>query len=210
MEVKTMDISKLTDSQLADFTANLVTLLSGTELVSIDPAVRADLVTAFGTKPAELAAQTAAAASMDNEKQSAFSTKDETAQELVFLTRRTRDFLKAGSAPKKEFELAGFDVPQTRVKALIAQTPTDMAAVGFSNGVNTGGFKGNNRPGSVVYEVWRRQGDEGEWQIRILTKKQDFKDEGVTPGQYYEYRVRARASQTLSDFSNSTVVYGVL
>ena len=85
-----------------------------------------------------------------------------------------------------------------------------MAAVGFSNGVNTGRFNGNNKNSLVAYEVWRREGDTGAWHIHILTKKQTFKDEGVTPGQFYEYRVRARAAQTNSDFSNSTVVYGAL
>jgi hypothetical protein len=205
-----MDISKLSDSELADFTANLVTLLGGTELASIDSHVRSELVAAFGTKPADMATQTAAASAIDNEKQSAFSTKGFTRDELIVLSRQTRDFLKAGLAPKKEFDLAGFDFPQPGVHVYIAQTPTDMAAVGFSNGINTGRFKGNNRPGAVVYEIWRREGDTGAWHTHILTKKQSFRDEGVIPGQFYEYRVRARATQTDSDFSNSTVVYGAL
>ena len=59
-----MDISKLSDSELADFTANLVTLLGGTELASIDSHVRSELVAAFGTKPADMATQTAAAATL--------------------------------------------------------------------------------------------------------------------------------------------------
>jgi hypothetical protein len=205
-----MDISKFTMSDLADFTANLVTLLTGTELASIDAAVRADLIAAFGTLPAQLATQTAAATAIDNEKQSAFSSRDETAGELVLLTRRTRDYLKAGDAPKSELELAGFSMPKQRSNAYTAETPSDLAAVGFSNGVNRGGFSGNNRNGTVVYEIWRREGDEGAWHSHILTSKQSFKDEGVTPGQYYEYRVRARARQTISDYSNTTVVYGVM
>jgi hypothetical protein len=205
-----MDISRLNRSELADFTANLVTLLGGTELASIDAAVRADLIAAFGTLPLQLATQTAAAAAIDNEKQSAFSSRDETAGELEFLTRQTRDYLKASNAPKKEFDLAGFDYPQGRAAEYFAQTPTDLAAVGFSNGVNTGRFVGNNRGYPVVYEVWRREGDDGAWHSHILTTKQSFKDEGVTPGQYYEYRVRARARKNVSDYSNTTVVYGVM
>jgi hypothetical protein len=209
-EVNNMDISKLTHNKLAEFTANLVALLSGPELASIDPAVRADLVTAFGTLPADLANQTAAAAAIDNEKQSAFSTKDETAFKLIVLGRQTRDHLKAAQAPKSEFELAGFDFPETRANQYVAQIPSNLAVVGFSNGVNTGEFVGNNRSGAVVYEVWRREGDEGAWRVHIFTRKQSFKDEGVTPGQYYEYRVRASASNNASDFSNTAVVYGVV
>jgi hypothetical protein len=207
---KIMDVTKLPDRELADFTANLVSLLSGTDLASIDSHVRADLVADFGTKPADLGTQTAAAAAADNEKQSAFSTKDETRAELITLSRRTRDFLKAAIAPKKEFDLAGFDFPGPRSNTYVAQNPSNMAAVGFSNGVNTGQFRGNNKAGMVTYEVWRREGDEGKWHIQILTTRQSFKDEGITPGQYYEYRVRARAARTVSDFSNPTVVYGVL
>lgn len=37
-----------------------------------------------------------------------------------------------------------------------------------------------------------------------------FTDEGVTPGQYDEYKVRAKASKTISQFSNSAVVYGAV
>jgi hypothetical protein len=205
-----MDIARLTRSELADFTANLVTLLTGTELASIDAAVRAELIAAFGTLPAQLAAQTAAATAIDNEKQSVFSSRDETAEVLELLTRRTRDYLKAGDAPKSELELAGFGMRKQRSNAFIAETPSDLAAVGFSNGVNKGSFTGNNRSGMVVYEIWRREGDEGAWHSHILTSKQSFKDEGVTPGQYYEYRVRARARQNDSDYSNTTVVYGVM
>jgi len=205
-----MDLTKLNDSELADFAANLVTLLSGPELMSIDPAVRAALVTAFGTLPSDLANQTAAASAIDNEKQSAFSKRDETAFRLIVLSRQTRDHLKAALASKSEFDLAGFEFPEPGVSEYIAQIPTEMSVVGFSNGINRGRFTGNNRPGSVMYEVWRREGDSGAWHIHILTKKQSFEDKGVTPGQYYEYLVCARASKNVSGFSNTTVVYGVM
>ena len=205
-----MNITKLTDSELADLAANLVDLLTGTELTAIESHVRAELVTAFGTKPADFAGEISAAAIANDEKQAATSTKNKSREDLEFVTRRTLFALKAGGAPKKQFDLARFNYPAQRSAQYIAQTPSDMAAQGFSNGINTGRFNGNNKQGNVMYEVWRREGDEGPWAIHILTTTQSFKDEGVTPGQYYEYRVRARASQNVSGFSNSTVVYGVL
>jgi hypothetical protein len=62
-----------------------------------------------------------------------------------------------------------------------------------------------------MYEIWRRQGDEGPGMMHMLSTKQKFEDnKGVVPGQYYEYKVRAAAAQTESNFSNSAVVYGVL
>jgi len=209
-EAKKMNITKLTDSELADLTANLVGLLAGTELSAIEPGLRTELVTAFGTMPADFASELSDQAVANDDRKAATSTKDKTRDDLLFVTRRTQYALKAGGAPKSQFDLARFDYPAPRSAQYIAQTPTEMFAVGFSNGINTGGFRGNNRRGMVMYEVWRREGDEGPWHIHILTTKQRFKDEGVTPGQYYEYRVRAKASQNVSDFSNSTVVYGVL
>ena len=205
-----MNITKLNDSELADLTANLVGLLAGSELTAIESHVRAELLAAFGTLPADFASELSAQAAASDQSQAATSAKDKTREDLVFLARRTLYALKSGAAPKEQYDLARFDYPSRRTAEYIAQTPTEMSAVGFSNGINTGTFKGNNKAGMVVFEVWRRQGDEGPWGIHILTKKQTFKDEGVTPGQYYEYRVRARAAQNVSDFSNSTVVYGVL
>lgn len=205
-----MDISKLSDSELADHVSNLVDLLGGTELAAIDSHVRADLVTAFGTLPADFISGISAAAVAEDERKAAVSAKDQTRTELIFLARRTHFALKAGAAPKKQFDLARFSFPAPGVGEYVAQNPTEMSAVGFSNGVNTGSFKGNNKPNSVVYEIWRREGDDGGWHIHLITSKQEFKDVGITPGQYYEYRVRAKAKKNTSDFSNSTVVYGVL
>ncbi len=193
-----MDITKLSDSELADLTANLLDLLGGTELSAIESHVRAELVTAFGTKPSGFALQLSAAAVADDEKRSAFSSKDLTRAELVFLARRVNFALKAGAAPKAQFDLARFNFPTPGVSKYIARTPTDMAAVGFSNGVNKGGFKGNNKKGSVSYEIWRRTGDDGTWQKHLLTRKQKFTDSGVTPGQYYAVSyTHLRAHETL-------------
>ena len=205
-----MDISKLTDSELADFSSNLVTLLAGTELSAIESHVRAELIAAYGTKPADFEAEVETAAVKDDEKRAAFSTKDVTRGELIFLGQRALYALKLGVAPKSQFELARFDYPATPVGVYVAQAPTELSAVGFSNGVNTGSFSGNNSNRSVVYDIWRREGDTGIWHPHTFTKKQTFRDEGITPGQYYEYRVRAVAARTISDFSNSAVVYGVL
>jgi hypothetical protein len=62
----------------------------------------------------------------------------------------------------------------------------------------------------VSYEIWRRQGDSGQWQLQRSISKQGFVETGVTPGQYYEYKVRAVAKRAISNFSNSAVVYGVV
>ncbi len=205
-----MNIRQLSDSELADLASNLLTLLAGPDLPAIDSHVRAELITDLGTRPADLADQTAAASVVDQEKRSAFATKSATFDEIVTWVNRVRDALKLGLAPKDQFVLAGLPFPAPRSNKYVAQVPSNMAAYGFSNGVNKGRFEGNNKSGLVMYEIWRREGDEGAWHKHLLTKKQTFQDEGVTPGQFYEYRVRAVAAQTMSSFSNSAVVYGVL
>lgn len=205
-----MNFRKLNGNDLSDFASNLITLLGGTELSSIDSHVRADLVTAFGTLPAELAAQTADAVVADDLKRSKVAKRDETKASINVLVAQVRNQLSAGFGSKEEYELAGFDFPESRVTLYVAQDPSDLSVYGFSNGVNKGSFTGNNRGQSVTYDVWRRAGDEGAWAPHLITKRQSFIDKGVTPGQYYEYRVRALASKSESQFSNSAVVYGIL
>lgn len=205
-----MRLDRLNGNILADMARNLITLLEGSELSAIDENVRAGLIAMIGTKPAELSAQTAAAEAIDNEKQAAYSARDMTHSEVAEWVRRVRDLLRAVRADDTQLDLAGFITPTRRKNAYTAADPTDVAAVGFSNGINEVRYVGNNRHGLVVYEIWRRTGREGEWQKHDLTRKQRYLDRGVIPGQYYEYRVRAVAAQNVSGFSNTTVVYGVL
>jgi hypothetical protein len=131
--------------------------------------------------------------------------------QLIRLIGQFRDALRSALAPKKEFDLCGLDYPfSPRSGEYIAKDPSGLAVTGSSNGVNKGRFTGNNVRGAVMYDIWRRVGDEGAWTQHLLTKKQSFEDTGVTPGQYYEYRVRAVAAKNVSQWSNSAVVYGVL
>lgn len=204
-----MKISSLTKHDLASFAENLVTLLAGTELSAIDSHVRADLITAFGTLPATLATQADAATVAEEVKKSANSDRNDTTALVQDLSARVRDALTAGRAPKGQFDLAGFDYPFTRASTYTAQAPTALSGFGTSNGVNTIVFTGNNKR-NVVYEIWRRQGDTAPWGIVATTKRQTHEDRGVTPGQYYEYKVRAVAASNVSNFSNSAVVYGTL
>lgn len=205
-----MNFRKLTENDLASFVDNIVDQLTGTELASIDPAVRTDLITAIGILPATLRTRTDAGDVLEGERKSMVSSRNEVKFLLHTIIGQVRDALRAGLAPKKEYDLCNLDFPDTSRTRYVAQNPTGLAVEGFSNGINKGRFSGNNSVGSVVYDIWRRQGDEGPWVPHMLTKKQTFKDIGVTPGQYYEYRVRAVASSSISDFSNSAVVYGVL
>jgi len=205
-----MNIDRLTDSEMADLAENVATLLGGTALSAIDAAVRTDLLTLIGTLPADLASLTADALVQDAQKQASTTTKDLTHQELLVVIRQVRDNLRAGRAPQDQYDLCGFDYPFGVRSRVVPAAPTALSAFGTSNGLNTGRFTGNNKHGRVQYEIWRREGDEGQWMLLRTTTKQSFSDTPVTPGQYYEYKVRARAATELSAFSGTAVVYGVV
>jgi hypothetical protein len=205
-----MNFRTLGENDLADFAENVKTLLGGTDLAAIDPNVRADLESAIGTLPATLDAQTGDAFIKEDERKAAISSRNVTRGQVIALMSQVRDALRAGLAPKKEYDLCGFDYPKTPPSTYVASDPTALSAFGYSNGVIRGRFSGNNKPGRVTYEIWRREGDEGPWGLHMTTRRQNFMDAPVIPGRYYEYKVRATAAKSVSNFSNSAVVYGML
>ncbi len=205
-----MNYRRLTSEELSNFAANVKTLLAGVSLEAIDDAVRTEIEAAFGTKPADLLTQSATADVAETQRKAAVSIKGTTRTDIIKLLGRVRDALKSGLASKDQYDLCGFDFPETPVAVYVAQDPTALSATGYSNGINKGRFSGSNKPGTVVYEIWRRHGDTTPWALHSTTKKQSFTDAPVQPGQYYEYKIRAVAAKSISNFSNSAVVYGVL
>ncbi len=204
-----MDFRRLSDSELADFAQNVLTRLGGTELTAVNPAIRTQLATAIGPLPANFQDQISEAAVLASQRKAAVSVKNASREQLTELLAQTRNTLVAARAPRPEFDLCGFNYRDTSAEVYKANDPSDVSAFGYSNGVNKLSFKGNNRVGSVVYEIWRRHGDTAQWALHATTKKQMFTDAPVQPGQFYEYRVRAKATNSVSNFSNSAVVYGV-
>lgn len=204
-----MNFRRLSDNDLADFAANVKELLGGTKLTAIDVTRRASLATAIDTKPDDLDVQAMTALTAEGERKAAISVKNDLRGDLIALMSQVRNTLIAGLAPSDQFALCGFDYRETAARAYDAQDPSELSAFGYSNGVNKVKFKGNNRLNSVVYEIWRRHGDTAGWALHATTKKQSFIDAPVSPGQYYEYKVRASAAKSTSNFSNSAVVYGV-
>ena len=202
-----MNYRKLSDADLVDFAKNVEKKLTDHEVTCLDDAVADDLAatltplnTSFEAKIEESAVSEAATMAVNAEKR---------AQRLQVEERlaTVQDFLTANKGPEADYDRCGFNFPKAK-STVMANDPTELTAFGTSNGVNSLAFKGNNKSGSVVYEIWRRQGDEGPWGIIATTKKQNYADTPVTPGQYYEYKVRAVAAKSTSNFSNSAVVYG--
>ena len=74
-------------------------------------------------------------------------------------------------------------------------------------GVNSVQFSSANSR-DVAYEIWRRHGDTVDWYLHATVSDPVLEDTNVTPGQYYEYKVRAALEGEFSGFSDSVVVYG--
>ena len=205
-----MNYRQMNAAATVDFAENVATLLGGTALTAIDAAVRTDLLTLIGTLPADLAAAQAEVVVQTDEARASVSARDELKLELDTVLSQVAANLRAGLAPKEQFDLCGFTYPFAVRSRVVPSAPTNLSAFGESNGLNTGRFTGNNNYGSVQYEIWRREGDEGPWMLLKTTTKQSFSDTPVTPGQYYEYKVRAKSATDVSAFSGTAVVYGLV
>ena len=177
-------------------------------LPSIDGHVTANLIASIGSLPVQLETIAASAAIAKDTRKAAVSDRNSIKRQINALMKQVRDTLLASNSPQSQWELAGFDYPDLVQTRYIAQDPTELSAFGYSNGVNTIVFKGNNKPGRVIFEIWRRHGDTAGWALHATTRRQRHTDTPVTPGQYYEYKVRAVASRSTSNFSNTAVVYG--
>jgi hypothetical protein len=99
------------------------------------------------------------------------------------------------------------DIPVSRPIGAVA-APTDLTAISFPIGMNRLAWSGNNEMGTVIYEVWRLQGDTEPFRLIGITKKQVYLDPNVSSGAYYNYKVRAVAPKGASNFSNIAVLYG--
>ena len=203
-----MDFRKMGDLELAGFAGNVVSVLGGSSLAAIDTTVKTSLTADFGTLPAMLETQTLAAMTAEDDRKAAVSAKRATRVQVTAMLKKVRDTLLASEAPEKEWIKAGFDFPDLVLTPYMAKDPSDLSAFGYSNGVNTLKYKGNNRNGRVIYEIWRRNGDTADWALHGTTRRQRYTDTPVTPGEYYNYKVRAVGAKSTSNFSNVAVVYG--
>src|SRR5687768_1996561 len=103
-----MNYRLLSGNNLSDFAAYVMSLLDGSEIDAIDAATRAMLVSAIGSKPEELAEQTAAVAVLRGMRMAAVSSRNATKAEIIELMSRVRDALRAARASKAQYELCGF------------------------------------------------------------------------------------------------------
>jgi len=204
-----MDYRRLTDADLVDFAKNVEQQLIGHNVDGIDNALADSLAATLTTLNPPFETVIESSVTQTASKQSVIADKQGMRDELMAKLATVRNYLVAAESPKKAYEVCGFTFPRTR-STVIAYDPSDLAGEGRSNGVNYLKWNGNNKTGSVVYEIWRRYGDGLPFQLHGTTKKQTYQDYPVQPGGEYTYKVRAVAATNTSNFSNTALIYGAL
>ncbi len=200
---------RLSDADLVDYLKNMADRLANHKVECFDNALSDDLAAALEPIANVYETVTEEAVSVDTLKQSVTATKATTREQALELISNVHSYLKSKHGGPSDYEILGFNFPKQGSR-IIAQRPDQLTATATSYGVVFLKFRGNNKPGNVFYEIWRRQGDEGPWTPHLMTKRQRAQDSPVTPGQYYEYKVRAVAATNTSEFSDSVVIYGAM
>lgn len=203
-----MDIRRIPDGHLVDLGKNIQTKLENHEIECFDNALADALAAAMAPTNTALEAAIEECVVVETNKVATFQVKrDHRAVEIDRITTVQR-CLASVNADKKYYDMLGLPYRKTPSR-VVPESPSNLAATGTSNGVNDIEWIGNNKSGSVVYELWRRHGDTADWSFLGLTRKQRSVDTPVKPGEYYEYKARAVAANgSMSPWSNTAVVYG--
>jgi hypothetical protein len=203
-----MNPNYLTRAELADFGRYSATQVANGKVSGMLAAQIASISAAI----AEASEELAEADRLQVELRAAAMAATEAAQEkrlkLLKLLQGLKYLMRGLNSPAHEYDAVGFDPPVLGRRPVIPLTPFELAATGYSNGVNKLTFTGNNAPGRVVFLVEAKTGDSPQYVIIGTTKSQRFKHEGVKPGVPIQYRVRAQAARgQISACSNEAAVY---
>jgi hypothetical protein len=205
-----MDYRRLNRAALVDFTANCATGVADGKVTGFLVGQNTAISDALTDANAELAAADTTQVETRTLSLQATEIAEDKRFKVEKLLGELKFAMKGVDAPAADYEVLGFDPPAETRSIVIPETPTDLAAVGYSNGTNQLKFNGNNGPGTVTYAIEAKIGDTAPYVLVGTTQNQKFKHTGVTPGQFYQYHVRAQAARGLvSDWSNEAVVYGM-
>lgn len=200
-----MDFRKLSDASLVDFAQN-ITVKAFTDPASYG--LQASQVSALdGGDDLDNAIQNALQARTDSLEKTEL--KNTSRQSLIDTLAQIKTQMRASDATADKFLDLGFDAYDLIASPIIPVAPTDLTATGDSTRQNYLKWQGNNKSGTVTYIIEVRSGDEGVWTFVDAVKAQRFTHQNVIPGQYYEYRVKAKSAKFVSAHSNTAVVYGM-
>jgi hypothetical protein len=203
-----MNPNYLTRAELADFGKNTATQVANGKISGLLAAQVASISAAI----ADASVGLAEAHRVQVETRAAAIAATEAAhvkrQQLLKLLQDLKYTMKGLESQASEFDAVGFDPPVIGRRPVKPQTPGELAAVGYSNGVNKLSFAGNNGPGRVLFLVQAKSPDSPGYTIIGSTKAQRFAHTGVRPGVPIQYRVVALAARgQISAPSNEASVY---
>jgi hypothetical protein len=201
---------ELTSAELVDFTTAAATGVANGKVTGFLAAQNTTYSDALTDANAQLAAADLALMEAKAAVGEAAGIAEEKRLAVLKILSELKFAMKGVDAPAVDYEALNFDPPATGRSVVMPQTPTKLAATGYSNRVNALTWVGNNANGSVTYVIEAKIGDTSPFAIVGTATKQSFRHLNVTPGEYYEYRVRAQAARGLtSEWSNEAVVYGI-
>ena len=203
-----MNPNNLSRAQLADFARNAATQVAAGKVTGLSPEQALSI-------SETLLAEAEILTERDREQVALRAASIEATQKArdqdVRVSRLLQSLkygMKSVRSPADQFDAVGFDPPVRSRRIVNPQRPGELSVTGFSNGVNSLKYAGNNTPNSVRYIIEAKTAGSERYTMVGVSKAQKFKHIGVTPGVFHQYRVRAEAARGLvSDWSNEAVVY---
>jgi hypothetical protein len=203
-----MNPNYLTRAELADFGRNAAAKVAGGKVSGLLAAQIASVSAAIAYASADLADADGRQVELRAAAIEATRIAEQNRKWLLKLLQDLKYLMKSLQSQAHEYDAVGFDPPVIGRRPVIPLTPIELAARGFSNGVNELSFVGNNLAGRVAYLIEAKAGESLVYTIIGTTKAQRYKHHGVKPGVPIQYRVRAQAARgTMSECSNEAAVY---
>lgn len=205
-----MNPNKLTRGDLIGWAANCATQVANGIVDGFLAAQNTAFSDALTDANAELAAAETTAIETLADYQGAVHVAQTKRDDVVLIAQNIKDAMRGVNAPGEDYVTLGYDMPVFVRQSIIPLQPTELSAFGYSNGTNKLSWATANVPGTVTFAIEAIIGDTAEYVLVGTTQQQKWDHLGVTPGQFYQYHVRAQAARNVvSEWSNTAVVYGI-
>jgi hypothetical protein len=205
-----MNPRKLSRADLADFTDNAAAAVAAGKVSGFLPAQNTSISDALADANTELKAADANIFATRAASMEAMQIGADKKALVNKLHGELKALMKGVDSPASEYDAVGFDPPDFVRTVTVPKSPSDLVALAIAVGVNELKFSGNNPTGRITYVIEAKIGDTAPYTIVGTSTAQRWRHNGVTRGEYYQYRVRAQASRGIvSNWSNTAVVYGV-
>jgi hypothetical protein len=201
------DVSRF---ELVDFTTDAATGVANGKVTGFLAVQNTSISDALTDANAVLAAANLTATEARSAAQAATLTALNAQETVLKLLSELKFAMRGVDSPAVDYEALGLDPPDTVRSIVQPNAPTDLVGIRYSDHTNQLTWRGNNSSGSVAYIIEAKIGDTAPYVMVGTCTAQKFKHTGVTPGEFYEYRVKAQSARGIaSEYSNLVVLYGI-